>query len=132
MDKETAYQVVMDENRRLSALVAALTSSSPPLPPPLPAPEHFAAELEVNAYLSGAAPAGFILVSPEVLAGAVPWQRAESYLAPKRPRRAYGDTGIATVMPVAASVATGAAMPLIQAVEAMLRAHTLDWAPTQR
>jgi integrase len=133
VDKETAYQIVLDENRRLTDLVAALTAPSPPLPPPLPGPAPIPpAELGYDAYLAGSAPGEFITGTPALLARAVPPRLTDSYLAPKPPRRAYGDTTMPPVLPLAASVATGAAMPVIQAIETMLRAHTLDWAPTQR
>ena len=53
------------------------------------------------------------------------------YLAPKRPRRAYGDKGIAAERPeLPAAAATRPS--LSQAIEAMLAAHALDWATTHQ
>jgi hypothetical protein len=59
MDKETAYQLVLDENRRLTDLVAALTAPSPPEPQPLslqlPPPPR-PPELGYDAYLAAPRP----------------------------------------------------------------------------
>jgi integrase len=129
MDKETAYQLVLDENRRLTDLVAALTAASPPQPPPLPPPP---AELRYDAYLAGSAPWDVMTVTPTALTRSAPVRRAESYLAPKRPRRAYGDSSGPSARPPEALGQPGTPVSLNQSIEAMLRAHALDWAPTQR
>lgn len=58
--------------------------------------------------------------------------QAPAYLAPKRQRRAYGDTGIrSSVGPLPAPV-PGAAPTINATIHAMLNAHALDWAVTQR
>jgi integrase len=57
---------------------------------------------------------------------------AQPYLAPKRPRRAYGDRSMPPAAPPVPGPAIGAPVTLQHAIEAMLDAHALDWAPTQR
>jgi len=56
----------------------------------------------------------------------------QDFMAPKRPRRAYGDHGQTASSPVVLAVPeAGVAAPLTKAIQAMLNAHTLDWSPTQ-
>jgi integrase len=129
MDTEAALQLLLDENRRLTERVAALTAASPPQPPPLAPPP---AELGYDAYIAGSAPWEVMTVTPTVLTRFEPMRQAEPYLAPKRPRRAYGDSSGPSPHPREALAQPGTPVPLNQSIEAMLRAHALDWAPTQR
>jgi integrase len=132
MDKETAYQLVLDENRRLTDLVASLSASFPPLPPPLAGPPPAPAELRYHAYVGGLTPAGVFPFAPALREPSQPLRYADSYLAPKRSRRVYGDSSEPAAAAPSASVAPSAAVSVTQAIETMLRAHALDWAPTQR
>jgi integrase len=132
VDKETAYRLVLDENRRLTELVAALASSCPPVPPPLPGPPTAPAELRYAAYGPGSAPWDPITFHPAVVASPERLRSADASLAPKRPRRTYGAGTRALAGPPPASAGLGAPPALNQAIEALLRAHALDWAPTQR
>jgi integrase len=55
-----------------------------------------------------------------------------SYLAPKRARRAYGDKGVRAAVVALPAAAPGAQRTISASIQAMLNAHALDWAKTQR
>jgi len=55
-----------------------------------------------------------------------------SYLAPKRHRRAYGDKGVRADVVALPAAVPGAQRTISAAIQAMLNAHALDWAKTQR
>ncbi len=55
-----------------------------------------------------------------------------TYLAPKRPRRGYGDRSVATNAALRRVSVSGEAPMIEHALEAMLNAHVLDWSRTQR
>lgn len=54
------------------------------------------------------------------------------HLAPKRRRRAYGDKGVADSVAPLPLVRAGQVPTINHSIQAMINAHTLDWAKTQR
>jgi integrase len=100
-------------------------------PPPLNAHDAFPVDL------GSEAPVARLSDGPRVSADPLLAMRslvppAPPSLAPKRPRRAYGDRSLAPAAPSSAGPAPGSPVPLQHAIEAMLGAHALDWAATQR
>lgn len=132
MDKETAYQLVLEENRRLTELVAALTSPSPPLPPPLTSVAETVTPLCYDAYVIApriASDPG----TPDTWSTRPPLSlESQRYRAPKLLRRAYGDTAPDGPLTPPSGPTPGVPASLNRAIAAMLGAHALDWAPTQR
>jgi integrase len=101
------------------------------MPPPLQAHDALPAELRYGASSAGLSDGPRVGADPLLaMRSLVP--PATPYLAPKRPRRAYGDRSLASAAPPSAGPAVWAPVPLQHAIEAMLGAHALDWAATQR
>jgi integrase len=57
---------------------------------------------------------------------------AAAHLAPKRRRRAYGDKGVADAVAPLPVARAGTVPTINHTIQAMINAHTLDWAKTQR
>lgn len=116
---------------RLNALVDALLEMLVPPPPPPPALDGF----DADAPAPLPAPPAYAAYVPEPQPSRAPARPpspgAPPYLAPKRPRRRYGDSTPGQLPRVPARVIVQSAS-LEHAIEAMLDAHTLDWAATQR
>jgi integrase len=99
--------------------------------PRLQASDGFPVELRDDASIAGSSDSQRLGVDGLLPMGSVA-PPAQPYLAPKRPRRAYGDSSTPSAAAPTAGPAPAAPVPLRQAIEAMLGAHALDWAPTQR
>jgi len=136
MDIATDSDWARGEIGRLNALIDALITPTPPPPPaPLTPPPALVGSdpdepapppvtpVTYAAYVMAPAPSRGPARSPSP--GPPP------YLARKQPRRRYGDSTPGQLPRVTAPVAVQSAS-LDHAIEAMLDAHALDWAATQR
>jgi integrase len=129
MDKDIAIELLLAEITRLNA------AQAPPAPPPLPpsvGPQPPPPVLAYDAFIGDAPQTGGLLMFSGASISQIVQRDVPSHLAPKRSRRPYGDQSLPSATSLIPEHVHDKPVTVNEAIEAMLAAHALDWAATQR